>query len=466
MEGNMRQSHEAYGPLRVSRENPRYFTDGRGRAVYLGGSHTWANLIEHKLSPDEPDFDFNGHMDFMVSHNHNFMRLWGWEHARWATWDGTGRFLAYPLAYARTGPGLALDELPKFDLGLFDPDFFGRLRSRTVVAGERGIYVAVKLFDGFSVGFKGSQSSRPWEPSRNPYRGHPFNAANNVNGIDGDTGRSGQGRDIHTLRIPAITRVQEAYVRKVVDTVNDLDNVLYEICNESEADRECIEWQYHMIRFIKECESALPKQHPVGMTVPYPGGQNWMVFNSPADWVSPNPTPEEPYKDDPPPADGRKVVVSDTDHLWGHGGTQAWVWKSFTRGLNTLLMDPWEPLKGSDLHDNNYRDHPTWEPIRRSIGYARAYADRMDLLPMVPRGDLSSTRYCLANPGREYLVYQPDAGPFRVDLTDAPGAFSVEWFDPTAGSASAGTPVNGGAVIAFSAPFQGDAVLYLKAGTP
>ena len=31
----------------------------------------------------------------------------------------------------------------------------------------------------------------------------------------------------------AITALQEAYVRKVVDTVNDLDNVLYEISNES-----------------------------------------------------------------------------------------------------------------------------------------------------------------------------------------------------------------------------------------
>ena len=34
--------------------------------------------------------------------------------------------------------------------------------------------------------------------------------------------------------IPAITSLQEAYVRKVIDAVNDLDNVLYEICNEGD----------------------------------------------------------------------------------------------------------------------------------------------------------------------------------------------------------------------------------------
>ena len=36
----------ARGPLRVHPDNPRYFTDGSGRAVYLTGSHTWNNLVD------------------------------------------------------------------------------------------------------------------------------------------------------------------------------------------------------------------------------------------------------------------------------------------------------------------------------------------------------------------------------------------------------------------------------------
>ncbi len=363
----------ARGPLRVHPTNPRYFTDGSGRVVYLAGSHTWANWIEHKTSPADPDFDYAAFLDFLVAHNHNFMRLWGWEHARWATWDGTGRFFAYPLAYARTGPGVAMDGLPKFDLGRFDPAYFERLRDRTVAAGRRGIYAAVKLFDGFSLGFKTPATASPWVDERNPYRGHPFHAANNVNGIDGDPDRTDQGKAVHTLRIPAITRLQEAFVRKVVDTVNDLDNVLYEICNESDGTDDAVAWQYHFIRFLQHHQVGKPKQHPVGMTVPWPGGRNDTVFASPADWVSPNHTEQEAYKSDPPAADGRKVIVSDTDHLWGHGGEAAWVWKSFCRGLNVLLMDPWEPLAGSDLHTNNRRDHPTWEPVRRAMGHARCW---------------------------------------------------------------------------------------------
>jgi hypothetical protein len=453
------------GPLRVGSKNPRYFTEDSGRAVFLGGSHTWASLVEHKLSKEEPDFDYDAYLDFMAAHNHNFMRLWGWEHGRWATWDGTGRFFAYPLPYARTGPGAALDGLPKFDLRRFDAAFFDRLRSRVVAAGGRGIYVAVKLFDGFSVGFKGDGPVPPQTPERNPYRGHPFNAANNVSGINGDPDGTGQGKCLHTLRIPEITGLQEAYVRQVVDTVNDLDNVLYEICNESDGDAECVEWQYHMIRFLKEYESAKPKQHPVGMTVPWPGGQNRALFEGPADWVSPNHTPQESYKLDPPPADGSKVVVSDTDHLWGLGGTQAWVWRSLTRGLNTLLMDPWEPLKGSDLYNNNHRDHPTWEPVRRGIGQARAYAERMDLAAMTPRGDLASTGYCIACPGREYLVYQRVNAALQVDLRDGTGPFRVEWFQPSTGVCEQGREIAGGAVQTLTSPFASDGVLYLKAGS-
>src|SRR5687767_15407079 len=32
------------GTLRVLPSNPRYFTDGSGRAIYLTGSHVWWNL--------------------------------------------------------------------------------------------------------------------------------------------------------------------------------------------------------------------------------------------------------------------------------------------------------------------------------------------------------------------------------------------------------------------------------------
>ncbi len=37
---------------------------------------------------------------------------------------------------------------------------------------------------------------------------------------------------VHRLENPKVQAVQAAYIRKVVDTVNEFDNVLYEVINE------------------------------------------------------------------------------------------------------------------------------------------------------------------------------------------------------------------------------------------
>ena len=66
----------------------------------------------------------------------------------------------------------------------------------------------------------------------------------------------------------------------------------------------------------------------------------------------------------------------------------------------------------------------TWE----NMGYSRRYADRMNLAAMTPRGVLSTTGYCLAAPGKEYLVYQPSQGAFQVQLSGGgQRTFVIEW---------------------------------------
>lgn len=441
----------AAGPLRVCRDNPRYFTDGSGKAIYLTGAHTWSNLKDMGPTDPPPEFDYQGYLDFLVQRHHNFVRLWTWELSRYGDGQSEQPLYAAPFPWPRTGPGEALDGKPRFDLSRFEQSYFDRLRARVAAAGSRGIYVSIMLFEGWGLQF----ATTPWR-----WHGHPFHRSNNINGIDGDPDGDGQGLAVDTLEIPAITRLQEAYLRKVIDSVNDLDNVLYEISNE--AGPYSTEWQYHMIRFIKHYQAGKPKQHPVGMTFQYRGGSNQALFDSPADWISPN--PEAPdgysYQDNPPPADGRKVILSDTDHLWGIGGNQAWVWKSFCRGLNPLFMDPY-------LHDTFYRDFtgrldPAWDPIRKSLGYTRRFAERMDLTRCVPSEELASTGYCLANPGREYLVYLPEGGSVTVEVSAAAGQLAVEWFDPSRGETARAGNVSGGAKQSFTPPFAGDAVLYLR----
>jgi hypothetical protein len=199
------------------------------------------------------------------------------------------------------------------------------------------------------------------------------------------------------------------------------------------------------------------------MTVTYPGGDDDALFAGPADWVSPRTYAE------PPPADGRKVVIADTDHIFGIGGNRRWVWKSFTRGLNVAFMDGYDGA-GYGVGGQGFElDDPRWVSLRRNLGYTRAYAERMHLAAMAPHPDLCSTRWCLANPAAEggaYLTYAPDGGTLEVDLSDTPGTLSVEWFAPGTARVVDGGTTSGGAPRTFTPPFAGDAVLFLRSVPP
>ena len=280
------------GPLQVSPTNPRYFTDNSGKAIYLTGSHTWSNLQDNGGSSPPPAFDYQAYLNFLKQNNHNFFRLWTWEQSRWTVETTDNNYWFNPLPYQRTGPGTALDGQAKFDLTKFNQAYFDRMRQRVIMARDQGIYVSIMLFDGWSI-----EKEKGQFKENNPWRGHPFNKNNNINGINGDPNNNDSGEETATLSIAEITSIQETYVKKVIDTVNDLDNVLYEISNESNNNSEA--WQYHLIDYIHQYETGKPKQHPVGMTSPWPGGYNPDLFASPAEWISPN-NGDTNYLSDPP----------------------------------------------------------------------------------------------------------------------------------------------------------------------
>jgi len=438
------------GPLFVHPDNPRYFSDQNKNFVYLTGSHTWSNFQDIGDSNPPRIFDYSEYLNFLVNNNHNFFRLWTWEQSKWVNWDSND-FWIDPLPYMRPGPGLALDGKPKFNLDHFNQDYFDRLRNRIIAAGQLNIYVSIMLFNGFSV-----EKNKGGENLNNPWKGHPFNINNNINNINGDSNNDNSGSEVHTLVNSQITAIQESYVKKVIDSINDLDNVLYEISNESAAG--ATEWQYHMINFIKNYESSKPKQHPVGMTVEWPGGTNSELFNSPADWVSPNGLSGD-YYDNPEISTGSKIIISDTDHLCGICGNRSWVWKSFLRGINPILMDVY---KETDTEVDP--TDPIWDDIRKNLGYTREYSRRINLLNMTPQNSISSSSYCLANTNPdsgEYLIYLPYERNVTVDLSSQKGNLEIQWRNPENGHYISDVPVTGGKSRIFINPFNKDAVLYI-----
>jgi hypothetical protein len=181
------------------------------------------------------------------------------------------------------------------------------------------------------------------------------------------------------------------------------------------------------------------------------------LYAGPADWVSPN--SDGGWKDDPPDLGGRKVVLSDTDHLWGVGGDAAWVWKTVTRGANPIFMDTYD---GKVLGQVRPQD----DGPRRAMGAALVLTRRMDLARAVPRGDLASTGFCLAAPGASYLVFLPAGGECSLELAGTSAVFAAEWRAADGGEPRSAPAVAGGARRTLRSPFEGPAVLFLSALPP
>jgi hypothetical protein len=449
-------------PLRAHSISPNHFTDTNGKVVYLMGSHTW-NAFQDWGTNDSPvPFDFDRYVKMLVGHNHNFTLLWQTELPRFCGLPTTATappdFSVAPLPWQRTGPGYASDDKLKFDFTKFDQTYFDRLRDRVRKLGAAGIYAGVYLFSG------------EFLKARCPGDGYPFTGSNNVNGID-----DGGGTGAVTMTAPnAITAIQDALVKKIIDMLNDLPNVLWIVSEEAPSHSKW--WNSHLIAFVRSYEATKPVQHPIGYGV-LDDANDSVLLDSDADWIAPSARiPQFGLRDLVHPS--YKVIVNDSDHsyfgMWNDSAqvNRNFFWSNFTSGNQTIFMDPYvvyyprenRNLCLSPLNGICSKPDPRWDGVRDTIGLIRYYAERMNLAAMTAQGVLSSTGYALANTNpisAEFLIYSPDGSNFTFNLSGDESQFAVEWMNPATGVKIRGPMVRGGGLRTFQPPFSGDAVLHL-----
>jgi hypothetical protein len=433
----------------------RYLLNSNNQPVYLTGSHTWNNLQD---SPQyDPDtFDYALYLTKMstawnaptingVQPRHNFIRLWTNERYETDVYapnpfykDAPGTDQAgYTGIWDFSENGDCATITPSSPIR-FDPAYFARLAARVSAANDAGIYVGVMLFQGWSI----------WDHDGHPgaWPNHWFNPLNNCNSVDGSSTVQGfdQGKRVHTRDKDVIWHIQQAYIHKVVDTVNtacngSCPNVLYEVANETGW--WTTDWQDDVITELHTYEQTrYGVRHPVGKTSfanstvtpqPPPGwNAETEMLSSPAEWFSLGQS-----NSDPVVQSAAKPFVNDTDH---NSGTMIgpYVWRAFMRGHNVIYMD-------SDIFTNTVAD-----PIRHAMGQTWVYANRVNLLNMMPQDwddpGPSSTGYALYNATTEpyqYLVYQWQGGSqFTVSGIPA-GTYAVEWFNVDTGQAIARSPM-------------------------
>jgi hypothetical protein len=369
----------------------------------------------------------------------------------------------------RTGPGLATDGGLKFDLTKFDPLYFDRLRARGQALREAGIYAGVYLFTGeFLLRFRSSTD------------GYPLSGRNNSSGIDDGYGEGSPATAVSsvTMNAPsAITDIQDAYVKKTIDTLNDLPNVLWIVSEEAPA--KSTWWNHHLIEFVRAYEKGMPHQHPIG----YAGldsSPDSILYNSDADWVAPVAwlSPTRSCGTGTPSC---KVNINDSDHsyfgMWNDTPqkNRNYAWQNLMTGNQVLFMDPYlvdyprqkRNISISPVNGIGSKPDPRWENFRNNLGYLLRFSRKLNLARVSPRSSLCSTHFCLAqtpDAGAEYLVYAPVGGSFTLDLSAMPSSrtLAVEWFNPATGTSTSQHPITAGSSShSFSPPFEGDAVLYL-----
>ena len=475
-------SGSSMGPLKQSTVNTRYFVDPAGNAVFLAGSHTWDDFqdTDTNIGSTPAAFDFNAYVTFLKAHNHNATILWHKDLPEYCDWNFTGSvWQMTPWPWLRPGPGVATDGNLKFDLTQFNQTYFDRLHSQVQLLQQNGIYAIVELFDGNQL-----------TSARCSTDGYAFSASNNINGVsDGYTSGASGTNSVTMTAANAISGYQDAYVKKVLDTLNDLPNVIYEVAEEQPAG-SATWWFPHVISLVRSYEATKPLQHPVGigsMNATAPSDST--LYGSGADWIAPtiNTNFSNQFPSNVSTNNQGKVVINDSDHSLGYksflnsDGTvqdqnlRGYIWENITQGAEgVVFMEPYEIFwQGSPVRNNCTNPSnqictgvdTKYDKFRLSMGFAQQYVNaKMDLLKATPQGSLASTGFCLADnaaTGAEYLVYAPSGGTFTVNLSATTRALNVEWFNPLTGATTAAAAITGGSTKSFTAPFSGDAVLYI-----
>ena len=235
-------------PLRLHPDNSHYFLwQGKPLALITSAEHYGAlvNL----------DFDYRRYLDALSEGGMNYTRVFVGAYVEPEGAFNIERNTLAPLPerficpWKRSGQAGYANGGNRFDLSLWDSDYFDRLNDFMSHAAKRNVIVEVTLFCTM-------YEEKQWKLS-------PMNGRNNVNGV-GDIDRThvynrDKNRDLQA--------VQEKLVRKLVDELNGFDNFFFEICNEPYFQGVTLDWQHRIVDVIVEAERSLPKRHLIAQNI-------------------------------------------------------------------------------------------------------------------------------------------------------------------------------------------------------
>lgn len=188
-------------------------------------------------------------------------------------------------------------------------------------------------------------------------------------------------------------------------------------------------------------------------------GKPWMVANDEIGPAWGGLPPDDGYAGfDGTTRDGRTLDYTQDDIR------KCVLWGNLMAGGAGVEMYFGYQLPESDITCEDFRSRARFWPWCRIASDFFARADlplesMVNLNWLVYNPHANNSVYCLAEPGRTYLVYIPDGSTRQqLDLREAEGEFDLAWFNPRTGGEPITTPtvLHGGAMIQLHAPAADD----------
>ncbi len=352
----------------------------------------------------------------------------------------------------------------RYDLTQWNPEYWQRFANLLRWTQERGIIVQIEVWDRFDL-------------SREPWKTHPYNPANNVSYTFEQAGfapeypaHPGQNQQPFFFTTPGqrhntvVLPYQQRFVAEMLRHALPYPNVLYCIDNETSGEEA---WGTYWAEFIRERAAAAGVD--VFVTEMWDdwnlaGPQHRRTFDHPERYgfvdVSQNnhqrgqthwdnfQAARQSLAGRPRPINTVKTYGADTGKYGtDRDGVERW-WRHLIGGAAAVRFH--RPTSGLGFSAN----------AEAAIRAGRKLESLVRLWDVAPASDLLRAReeneaYLAARPGLAYALYFPDGGAVDLDLRGPPTRFAVRWIDIATGEWGPQQSLQGGNWTAITAPANG-----------
>jgi hypothetical protein len=464
-------------PISLHPDNPHYF-------LYNNKITPLITSGEHYGSVLNLDFDYITYLNTLKQDNLNLTRIFTGSYVEKPGAFGISENTLAPMPAKFLAPWMRTDQSGyylggnKFDLDKWDEAYFSRLRDFVKQASDRKIIVEVTLFSSM-------YGDEGWLAS-------PFHKNNNTNIKDTAT-----RQQVNTLHVSSINTYQINMVKKIVQSLNEFDNVIYEIQNEPWADNgiivgntfqldpttdtwmnnleiasdQSLAWQRMIVNGITSTERKLPKKHLIA--------QNFANFyqdlSTIQDKISPDVSLYNFHYNHPKAAflnfHFNKALGFDESGFAGSTDSiyrrQAWRWMLSGGGqfdgldYSFTVSTP----QGTTIQKAPGGGSPTF---RKQLSYLKSALDKLNLATARPdttsfvtKDQMTSKSYCLFD-NETYLIYIVGGQKVSLACSLPSGKYAATWFDPKTNKVIRTNTLEGKTTVLTSPFYKEDISLILK----